>query len=186
MPRIIAGQAKGIRLEAPDGTDTRPTADNRKEAIFSSIQFELPGARFLDLFSGCGACGLEALSRGAAEAVLVESAPAATACIRNNIGKTRLSGARLIASDVFAATELLAREGKTFDIVFLDPPYHRGYEEKTVRILAEKGLVAEEGLIAVESAADTEIPVPEGFELEKSKQYRVTRFTLLRRKRSTE
>ncbi len=186
MPRIIAGLARGIRLEAPDGTDTRPTADNRKEAIFSSIQFELPGARFLDLFSGCGACGLEALSRGAAEAVLVENAPGAAACIRNNIRKTRLTGARLVASDVLAALELLHREGKEFDIIFLDPPYHRGFEETVVRAAVEKGLVAEEGLIAVESAADTDIPVPEGFELEKSKQYRVTRFTLLRRKRSIE
>lgn len=184
MPRIIAGSARGIPLAVPDGLDTRPTADSRKEALFSSIQFELPGSRFLDLFAGSGAAGLEALSRGAAGAVFVESGKAAAECIRRNLEKTRLgTNARVLMEDVRGALDRLAREEARFDIIFLDPPYHKGYEEVICQEIMDKGLLAEGGLVVVESAAETEFKVPEGLCTVKCKQYRITKFTLLRDQR---
>ena len=182
MPRIIAGSARGIPLMAPDGLDTRPTADSRKEAIFSSIQFDIPGSRFLDLFAGSGAAGLEALSRGAQKAVFVEAAHKAALCIRQNMEKTKLSqGARLLEETAEQAIFRLAEEGEVFDIIFMDPPYHKGYEEQTVRAVIEKGLLAESGKLVVESAADTDFNVPESLKVMKEKIYRTTKFTLLTR-----
>ena len=185
MPRIIAGTARGIRLSTPKGLETRPTADGRKEAIFSSIQFEIPESRFLDLFAGCGAAGLEALSRGAAEAVFVESGREAASCIRENMRRTRLTG-RIFAEDVLAALDRLAAEGSRFDIVFMDPPYHQGYEALVTQALARLDLVADGGLVVIESAADTEVEVPEGFREVRCKQYRVTKFTMWRKNRGEE
>ena len=122
MPRIIAGIARGIQLAVPEGLDTRPTSDSRKEAVFSSIQFELPGCRFLDLFAGSGAAGLEALSRGAEHAVFVESGRQAVDCIHKNLTKTKLQAkGRVLAEDVLSALSRLAREQAKFDVIFLDP-----------------------------------------------------------------
>ncbi len=182
MPRIIAGSARGISLVTPDGLDTRPTADSRKEAVFSSIQFELPGCRFLDLFAGSGAAGLEALSRGADQAVFVERGRQAVDCIQKNLEKTRLaSKARVLSEDVLSALTRLMTEKAEFDVIFLDPPYHKGYEEQVCLEIMKKGLLAAGGLMVVESAANTEFEVPEGLRLIKSKAYRITKFTLLRR-----
>ena len=119
MPRIIAGSARGISLLVPEGLDTRPTADSRKEAIFSSIQFDIPGSRFLDLFAGSGAAGLEALSRGAQKAVFVEAGHKAAVCIQKNMEKTRLAqNARLLEETAEQAIGRLAAEGETFDLTF--------------------------------------------------------------------
>ena len=184
MPRIIAGSARGISLLVPEGLDTRPTADSRKEAIFSSIQFDIPGSRFLDLFAGSGAAGLEALSRGAQKAVFVEAGHKAAVCIQKNMEKTRLAqNARLLEETAEQAIGRLAAEGETFDLIFLDPPYHKGYEEQSISAIAEKGLLAEGGKIVVESAADTEFCVPASFRVIKTKIYRMTKFTLLTRER---
>jgi 16S rRNA (guanine966-N2)-methyltransferase len=187
MPRIIAGTARGVILETPEGPGTRPTADFRKEAVFSSIQFEIPGSRFLDLFSGSGAAGLEALSRGAAEAVLVDSDPAAAACIRRNLTKTKLAGGTVLETDIFTAMDRLCKEGKQFDIIYADPPYHRSYEGKILTMIAKNGLAAsgdgtDGALVVLESASDTVFEIPDGFVKLKEKKYRVTKFTILRRK----
>ena len=99
MMRIITGKAKGVRLETLDGINTRPTAERAKEAVFSMIQFEIEGRRVLDLFAGSGQMGLEALSRGAAEAVLVDHAKAAAEVIKKNVLKTKLDGAKVVCSD---------------------------------------------------------------------------------------
>lgn len=179
MPRIIAGSARGIRLETLDGAATRPTADNRKEAIFSSIQFDLPGACFLDLFSGSGSCGLEALSRGAAEAVLVEVSREASEIIKKNIVKTHLKGASLMNMDVYQAIESLGRAGRKFDLIFLDPPYHQGHESKVLTLIAQQDLLAKDGCIVCECAVDDEIRIPESFRVRKRKDYRITQFLLI-------
>ena len=187
MPRIIAGTARGVVLETPEGPGTRPTADFRKEAVFSSIQFEIPGSRFLDLFSGSGAAGLEALSRGADVAVLVDSDPAACACIRRNLAKTKLAGGTVLETDVFTAMDRLYKEGKQFDIIYADPPYHRSYEGKILAMIAKNALAApgdgtDGALVVLESASDTDFEIPAGFVKIKEKKYRVTKFTILRRK----
>ena len=122
--RIITGLARGKRLVAPDGNDVRPTPERVKEGIFSALQFELEGRRVLDLFAGSGQLGLEALSRGAASAVFVDSSNTSLAIVKKNIEITGFADkARVVRSDyaAFAATN---RE--IFDIVFIDPPYAAG------------------------------------------------------------
>lgn len=120
--RIIAGLAKGRRLAAPPGTDVRPTADRVREALFSSLQPRLPGARVLDLYAGSGALGLEAISRGAAHATLVERDRRTLTVLRANVEAVGLPGVVVLAQDVAA---VLAGEvpGAPFDLAFADPPY---------------------------------------------------------------
>jgi 16S rRNA (guanine966-N2)-methyltransferase len=120
--RIVAGAAKGRRLQAPKGDDVRPTADRVKEALFSSLQPLLPGARVLDLYAGAGGLGLEALSRGAASVTFVERANAALTALRRNVETVGLPGATVLADE---AARTLRGEvpGGPFDLVFADPPY---------------------------------------------------------------
>ncbi len=122
--RVIAGTAKGHQLRAPKGPDTRPTGDRVKEALFSSLQPDLPGSRVLDLFAGSGALGIEALSRGAAEATFVESDRRARAAIDANLTATHLADrATVFGRDVRSTLRALAGRGATFDLVLVDPPY---------------------------------------------------------------
>ena len=152
--RIIAGSARGRTFDAPQGRDTRPTLDRVKEAIFGSIQFQLPGATVLDLFSGSGNMGLEALSRGAAEAICVDVSPACTALIRKNGEKLGLAeGLRVLNADYRAALSAMIAEGKQVDLAFLDPPYASGFAVDAVRILFEEGLLRRSGAVIVEHAA---------------------------------
>jgi len=123
--RVVAGVARGIRLEAP-GLDTRPMADRVKQTLFAILEPDLPGARFLDLFAGSGAAGIEALSRGAAQATFIERDKGAAAVIATNLARTHLGGprARILRADVLAW--LAAPDGTSlepFDIVIVDPPY---------------------------------------------------------------
>lgn len=121
MTRIIAGVARGRRLKVPSGL-TRPTSDRVRESLFASLEtvVDLEAARVLDLFAGSGALGLEALSRGAAEAILVEKAPAAARLIAENARVVGLPGARI---ELMAAEAFLRREPAPFDLVLMDPPY---------------------------------------------------------------
>ena len=180
--RVIAGTARRLPLKTLEGLETRPTTDRIKETLFNIIQNDVNGCRFLDLFAGSGAAGLEALSRGAQKAVFVEAGHKAAVCIQKNMEKTRLAqNARLLEETAEQAIGRLAAEGETFDLIFLDPPYHKGHEEQSVSAIAEKGLLAEGGKIVVESAADTEFCVPASFRVIKTKIYRMTKFTLLTR-----
>lgn len=123
MTRIIAGQARGRRLQVPPGTTTRPTSDRAREGLFNSLQslLELDGARVLDLYAGSGALGLEALSRGAGSVTLVEDDPQAVAVLRRNVEQLRLGGAYVLAQPVerFLAVDPEPR----YDLALLDPPY---------------------------------------------------------------
>ena len=122
--RIIGGDARGRTIVAPAGAKTRPTQDYVRESLFNIIRWDVEDARVLDLFAGTGALSLEALSRGAREAVLVDMDRAACAAIRKNMETTRLGEkCRLIARDYHAAIDALAAEGTAFDVVFIDPPY---------------------------------------------------------------
>src|SRR4051794_623229 len=123
MTRIIAGEARGRRLQVPVGDVTRPTSDRAREGLFSSLQSlgDVDGARVLDLYAGSGAVGLEALSRGALSATLVEDDPSALNAIRDNIAHTKLAGAHVVPMKV---EQFLAAEPEPrYDVVFLDPPY---------------------------------------------------------------
>ena len=125
MMRIITGKAKGIKLSTLEGDETRPTAERVKEAIFSMIQFDIEGRRILDLFSGSGQMGLEAVSRGAEHAIMVDRSKNAIKIIENNVSKTKLSAQCTVINS--QAIDFIKRnKGNKFDIIFIDPPYASG------------------------------------------------------------
>ena len=148
--RIITGRAKGIKLDTLDGLDTRPTSERSKEAIFSMLQFEIEGRVVLDLFAGSGQMGLEALSRGAKSAYLVDSGKRAFEIIKKNVSKTRLEGAMVLCEDSLSFIRKQGGEQK-FDMVFLDPPYASNLINDALSLLFDKGLVKETSYIVCES-----------------------------------
>ena len=149
--RIIGGDARGRTIVAPAGAKTRPTQDYVRESLFNIIRWDVEDARVLDLFAGTGALSLEALSRGARSAVLVDMDRAAGAAIRKNMETSRLSEkCRLIPRDYHAAMDALAAEGARFDLVFIDPPYKMENTGEMCAALYDKGLLAEAFLLVVE------------------------------------
>ncbi len=160
MPRVIAGTAKGTRLETLAGDATRPTADRVKEALFSMLSQRIRGARFLDLYAGSGQIGIEAASRGASQVVCVEQSRASLVCLRRNLAKTQVGGIRVMGTHVIRALTTLARaEEEPFDLVYLDPPYQQATEALTMvsRTLSPR-LLAHDALVILEHAATTEVP----------------------------
>lgn len=192
--RIIAGSIKGRNLVTRDGQDTRPTADRYKEQLFDTLGYRVAESVFLDLFSGSGSIALEALSRGAEHAVLVEKAPDAVACIRENLKNCRMeSKAELLYEDVPAAlnrlqNEVLAGKRPAFDIIFMDPPYRNGWEDRLLTLLNGSPLLAEDGWFVIESAGDTVFSEEalSGWEIIKEKGKKTTKFTFLRRDNTEE
>jgi 16S rRNA (guanine966-N2)-methyltransferase len=178
MTRVIAGRARGRRLAVPGGRTTRPTSDRAREAMFAaagSVLGSFEGTRVLDLYAGSGAFGLEALSRGAAAALLVESDPRAARVIRANIGAVGLPGARLVSDRVerMLARGPAAGDGP-FDVVFADPPYALGDDDvgAVLAALRTGGWLAPGALVIVERAARSEpLRWPEGFSAGRSRRY---------------
>ena len=180
--RVIAGAAKGHNLQTIEGLATRPTTDRIKETLFNIIAFDLPEASFLDLFSGSGAIGIEALSRGAAEAVFVENAAECQKVIQANLVHTKLQErARLLQTDVLSALDRLAAEGKKFDIIFMDPPYQSGLEEPVLAALSRMPYVTDETLIVIEATLDRDFSFAEeyGFSIKKEKCYKTNKHVFL-------
>lgn len=155
--RIITGSARGTHLFTLPGENTRPTSERAKEAIFSTLQFDLGGKTVLDLFSGSGQMGLEAVSRGAELAVLCDASRDAASVIRKNIEKTRLSErCELHCKD--ASTCLRGLRGKyRFDLVFLDPPYAEGLIPGSLEGLLRNGLLSEGAILVCESAGEGDV-----------------------------
>lgn len=185
--RIIAGTARRLPLKTVAGMETRPTTDRIKETLFNMIQDELPGSYFLDLFAGSGQIGLEAVSRGAAFAVFVESQKKAVACIEENIRFTKfVRETKVCPQDVFGAMRAL--EGHyQFDIIFMDPPYGKGLEREVLSYLASSSLLKEDTLILVEAALGTDFSYLEnlGFELVKEKNYKTNEHAFIRKTHGT-
>lgn len=154
MMRIITGKAKGVRLATLEGLSTRPTGEKVKEAVFSMIQFDIEGRRVLDLFSGSGQMALEALSRGAREAVLVDSSKEAAEIIRKNAVKTKLLPfAKIIVGDYKTAIKQLS--GKTkFDLVFCDAPYAAKLTGDAIKRLCDANLLSDGATVICESDED--------------------------------
>jgi len=156
MPRVISGKYRGTQLDTLKGDLTRPTTDKVKEALFSIIQNKLPDAIFLDLFSGSGQIGIEAVSRGASEAVFVEQNPKAISVLRANIEKTRIvAGVSVIKTDVFRALSDLSATGKKFDIIFMDPPYADAvaFVRRVAKLISEYGLLNKDGIFVCEHSS---------------------------------
>lgn len=179
--RIIAGTARSLPLKTAEGRDTRPTTDRIKETLFNMLQQDIPNARFLDLFAGSGQIGLEAISRGAAYAVFVENNKKAARCIEENIAFTKFGGvSRLLVSDVLSALRMLEGED-AFDLIFMDPPYGKGYEKQVLRVLAQSSLVKPDTKIIVEASLDTTFDDPDelGFAVIRQKRYKTNMHVFL-------
>ena len=163
MMRIITGKAKGIKLNTLEGDETRPTAERVKEAIFSMIQFDIEGRRVLDLFSGSGQMGLEAVSRGAQHAVMVDRSKNAIKIIESNVIKTKLTEQCSIINS--EATDFIKRnKGNKFDIIFIDPPYASGLYAPILLELYKAEMLKNTSLIICEN--DYEGLISENSELE--------------------
>ena len=170
--RIIAGTCRGARIFAPKGLDTRPTGDRVREAAFTLVG-PVDGASVLDLFAGSGAMGLEALSRGAASAVFVESDRDACRTIDRNLAKLRLTGARVVCSD---AVGFLATERGRYDLVFVDPPYELVESQLMPLSSHLPRVLAENGVAVFESATKVEPELP--LRVRASRRYGAARITL--------
>ena len=178
--RVITGRARGVQLKTPDGMQTRPTSDRVKEALFSIINFDLPGARVLDLFGGTGQLGIEALSRGAKSAVFVDAGEPACRLIRENLRRTKLEGeGKVVRSDYM---DYLNRCREQFDIIFLDPPYAEVFLENSLKRIAEIDILQSGGIIVAERPLGKELPWEfEGFTRSKDYKYGNTLLTLYRK-----
>ena len=147
--RIITGSARGTRLKSPVGEGTRPTADRTREALFSMLGARVYDARVLDLFAGTGALALEALSRGAAHAVLVDRATHTV--LQENVRRTKMEErAEIRRGDVYGQTAALSREGRRFDLIFADPPYALPELSKLPELVTNGYLLSEGGIFVLE------------------------------------
>ena len=178
--RVITGKARGVQLKTPEGMLTRPTADRVKEALFSIINFDLPGATVLDLFGGTGQLGIEALSRGANSAVFVDQREDACKIIRENLRRTKLeSQGRVIRSDYL---DYLRRSREKFDIILLDPPYAEVFLENALKCITEIDILKTDGIIVAERPVEKELPFEfEGFTRSKDYKYGKTLLTIYRK-----
>ena len=153
MMRIITGRAKGVRLETSEGVATRPTSERVKEALFSMLQFDIQDRSVLDLFSGSGQLALEALSRGASSAVMIDRSKDAVKIIQKNITKTKLSAMCEVYNCEFKEY-ILKNKGRKFDIVFIDPPYAAGLYSECLSLLLSCDMLKPSSLIVCESECE--------------------------------
>ena len=178
--RVITGKARGVALKTPDGMLTRPTTDRVKEALFSIINFDIPGASVLDLFGGTGQLGIEALSRGAKKAVFVDQRQEACDLIKENLRRTKLAqDARVVRSDYL---QYLKSCKETYNIILLDPPYAEVFLENALKCIAEIDILQSGGIIVTERPLGKELPYEfPGLIRSRDYKYGKTLITLYRR-----
>ena len=174
--RVIAGVARRTALAAPKGLVTRPTADRIKENLFNIIAPYVPGARFLDLFCGSGAVGIEAISRGASEAVFVDESKEAVSVTEANLNRVKFANqANVLCMCALDAISLLKRQGKSFDIIYLDPPYGDSFLAKALNALTASQLLSQEGIVIVECSLKEPQNSTESLKLYDTRVYGSTR-----------
>lgn len=178
--RVITGKARGVLLKTPEGMLTRPTSDRVKEALFSIVNFDLPGANVLDLFAGTGQLGIEALSRGAKRAVFVDAREDACKIVRENLRRTKLENeAKVVRSDYL---DYLRRCKEKYDIILLDPPYAEVFLENALKCITEIDILQSGGIIVTERPVEKELSlVFEGYTRSKDYKYGNTLLTLYRK-----
>ena len=178
--RVITGKARGVQLKTPDGMQTRPTIDRVKEALFSIINFDIPGASVLDLFGGTGQLGIEALSRGAEKAVFVDAREDACKIIRENLRRTKLEAqGKVVRGDYL---DYLKRCKERFDIILLDPPYAEVFLENALNCVAEIDILQSGGIIVTERPLGKDLLCEfEGLTRSKDYKYGNTLLTLYRK-----
>lgn len=178
--RVIAGSRRSLPLKTLEGDATRPTADKYKETLFNCIQMDVPGAVFMDLFSGSGSIAIEALSRGAKRAILVENSKDALGIIKDNIHFTKFEDeSEIVRSDVISYLRRLDRIDA--DIIFIDPPYGKGLEKEAVLVLDSKKFKNEDAIIIIEARLDEDMSFIDdtGFVIYKTKNYKTNKHVFL-------
>ena len=175
--RVISGEYKGRKLAAPADYSIRPTTDKVKEALFSILADRIWGSKVLDLFSGTGNLGIEALSRGAGECVFADNSRESIKLIKENVNHCKAaSGANIVAGDY---KKVLMTQREPFDIIILDPPYNKGLMDDCFRIIAEQGILAEDGVIVAEHRKEEKLPDDfYGFEKEKERKYGIVMLSI--------
>lgn len=180
--RVIAGTARSLQLKSVPGMDTRPTTDRIKETLFNMLQPYIPGGEFLDLFSGSGGIGIEALSRGAERAYFVDHGKKAVQVIRDNLAHTHFTDrSEVLGMDALSALRSLEGRHGAFDVIFMDPPYHQDLERDILYALSGSKLVNEDTLIVVESDIHTTFDylAELSFTIQKVKEYKTNKHTFL-------
>lgn len=175
--RIVAGKYRGLVLNTFDADNIRPTTDRVRENIFNKIQFDVIESRVLDLFAGTGAISLEFLSRGAYEVISVDNNKNSINLITQNFKKAK-AGLNLIQKDFKMALQEL--KNKTFNFIFLDPPYHADYGQEALDILSESSHLDKDGIIIYEHLVDKKFNLPEQFEIYDFKKYGTTAVSYIR------
>lgn len=162
--RVIGGTARGRRIQAPRGSRTRPTSDYLREVLFDLLGQQVPGRRFLDLYAGTGAVGIEALSRGAAKAVFIENDRPALAMLRRNLEASGFHDrGEVIPMKVAQFLRRTASGSRPFDLIFMDPPYHRHEAARALSLIALTAWLAPTGMVILERSTQSDpIPTPEG------------------------
>ena len=181
--RVIAGTARSMPLSAPKGKDTRPTTDRIKETLFNMLQPYVPDSVFIDMFSGTGAVGIEAVSRGARHAYFLENDSACIKCITSNIEFTKFTASSTVLKGDAVNNLGLIREEHA-DVVFADPPYDAGYEPAILSALGHMKYVDEDTIVIIEADLyrDFGFAPDHGFEIIKEKCYKTNKHVWLRRK----
>lgn len=181
--RVIAGSARRIPLKTLEGMDTRPTQDRIKETLFNMLQYELADCVFLDLFAGSGAIGIEALSRGAKQAVFIEQNQKAVAIIQENLKATKLEDKAIVMHcDVFTGLKRL--EGNHyFDFIFMDPPYNHQWEQQVLEALESSTIMNKDSTLIIEASLETSFDyIPSmNYVIEKNKQYKTNQHVFVYR-----
>ena len=180
--RVIAGEARRLKLVTPEGNDTRPTQDRIKETLFNMLQNDVPGAVFIDVFAGSGGIGIEALSRGAKKAYFIENNIKAIKCINQNLQTTKFEDrATVLKSDVLVGLKNVKE--KEVDLIFVDPPYESGLYERTFELLSRLPYVTEYTMLIAECSLDMDLSVFEdnGFEIIKEKRYKTNQHVFMKK-----
>lgn len=180
--RVIAGEARRLPLKTVEGDGTRPTTDRIKETLFNMLQNDIYGTTFLDLFSGSGGIGIEALSRGASEAYFVEKNKKCVECIEDNLAFTKLKEkATVMGIAVKKALHQLEDRGLVFDIIYMDPPYNKHYEQKVLEQLSNLSIINKDTIIIVEASLETSFDYVGnlGFKIERVKAYKTNKHVFI-------
>ena len=182
--RVISGSARSLKLKTLEGVDVRPTTDRIKETLFNMIQNDIYGCSFLDVFSGSGAIGIEALSRGANECVFIDNNPKAVEVINENLEFTKLKdNALVLAKSYEVAIAELESKNMSFDLVFMDPPYDKGLEKNVLETLQKSVIINNDTIIIVEASLDTDFSYLDslGYVVYKEKQYKTNKHIFIKR-----
>lgn len=180
--RIIAGKRKGLNIKTIEGESTRPTRDMVREALFSILMSKIPDAKFLDLFAGSGAIGIEAISRGAVESCFADINPQCIKIIKENINKANFENeSRVFNLDYKLVLKKLKDE--KFDVIFIDPPYNKGFGVDAITKISEYCMLADDGVIILETDTNEEVPEEIGiYEKYNTKKYGRNILNLFKRK----